>query len=100
MHLNAGLVYNNLALVHTICYVTAYMSGIFSIIQIVLAVLLIAGILLQQSESSMGSAFGGGGSMGGTYHTRRGSEKFLFYATIVLGIVFALVSLTALVIGV
>lgn len=72
------------------------MFSILSIIQIILAVLLIAGILLQQSESSLGGAFGGGGSIGGMYHTRRGAEKFLFYATILISILFALAALLAL----
>ena len=72
------------------------MLGILSIIQIILAVLMIAGILLQQSESSLGGAFGGGDSMGGMYHTRRGPEKFLFYATIVISVLFAATALLAL----
>jgi len=76
------------------------MLSILPIIQIILAVLLIAGILLQQSESSLGGAFGGGDSMGGMYHTRRGAEKFLFYATILISILFALTALMALVWGV
>lgn len=76
------------------------MPDILSIIQIVLAVALMAGILLQQTESSMGGAFGGGDAAGGSsYHTRRGPEKFLFNATIVISIAFALVTLLTLVIG-
>jgi protein translocase SecG subunit len=63
------------------------MSTTFAIIQIVLAVLLIAMILMQQSDSSLGSAFGGSDS-GGLHHTRRGFEKFLFYGTIVVAIAF------------
>jgi len=72
------------------------MSQLLSIIQVVLAVLMIAGILLQQSDSSLGGAFGGGDTMGGIYHTRRGAEKFLFYATIVISILFAATALFAL----
>ncbi|MCX6812372.1 MAG: preprotein translocase subunit SecG [Candidatus Berkelbacteria bacterium] len=51
------------------------------IIQIVLAVLVIASILLQQQGSGLGSAFGGGD--GNFYRSKRGLEKVLFYATIV-----------------
>ena len=70
--------------------------AILPYIQIALSVLLVAAILLQQTESSLGGAFGGGDTMGGTYHTRRGAEKFLFHSTIVLAILLALLSLTTL----
>ncbi|TSC69674.1 MAG: hypothetical protein G01um101456_26 [Parcubacteria group bacterium Gr01-1014_56] len=44
----------------------------------------------------MGGAFGGDNFSAG-YHTRRGAEKTLFYATIVLGVLLALSALLALV---
>jgi protein translocase SecG subunit len=56
-------------------------------IQVVLAVLLSAGVLLQRSEAGLGAGFGGEGSYG-TRFTRRGFEKFLFMGTIVLAILF------------
>lgn len=62
--------------------------------QIIVSVLLVTAILFQQSEAGLGSAFGS--SQNGIAHTKRGSEKALFYATIVLAIsfvVFALISL-------
>ena len=65
------------------------MAQILSYIQIVLSLLLIAGVLLQRSEGSLGSAFGGGGSTGGHF-MRRGFEKTLFNATIVIAVLFAL----------
>lgn len=68
---------------------------ILPIIQIVLGVLLIAGILLQQSEAGLGAAFGGAGDSG-FKHTRRGFEKYLFIGTIVIGTLFALSSLIVL----
>ena len=43
----------------------------------------------------MGGAFGGDNFTAG-YHTRRGSEKYLFWASIVLGILFAATALLAL----
>lgn len=55
-------------------------------IQIVLSVILILGIIFQQSGAGLGSAFGGGD--GATYHTKRGFEKFLFYFTIVISVLF------------
>ncbi len=67
-------------------------------IQILLSVLLILGVILQQSEASLGSAFGGGDSFSSVKHTRRGFEKFLFQSTIVIGILFALSAFLALIV--
>lgn len=61
---------------------------ILSYIQIILAVLLTIGVLLQQSDAGAGSAFGGGDNFSSGLHTRRGFEKFLFYATIIIAILF------------
>jgi len=66
-------------------------------IQIVLSVFMTALILLQRSDASLGSAFGG--SDGGTTYTRRGAEKILFNLTIVAAILFTLSSVAALVIS-
>lgn len=49
--------------------------------QIVLSILLIGSILLQQRGAGMSSAFGGSGM---EYSSKRGIEKVLFYATIVI----------------
>jgi len=65
------------------------MAQILPYIQIVLSFLLIGGILLQQSEAGLGSAFGGG-DLGASRHTRRGFEKFLFIGTIIISALFAL----------
>lgn len=65
-------------------------------IQIVLAILIIACILLQQSDASSGGAFGGGDNWNAGYHTRRGFEKVIFNTTIVLGILFAVLSLVSI----
>lgn len=56
-------------------------------IQIILAVILGALILIQQSEGSLGAAFGGG-EMGGTIRTRRGAELWIFRTTIIVAILF------------
>lgn len=58
-------------------------------LQITLAVLLIVAILLQQRGSSLGGAFGGD-NYSAAFHKRRGSELFLFRASIVLAVLFAL----------
>ncbi len=56
-----------------------------NIIEIVSAVLLVGAILLQNRGSGLGAAFGGTGN---TYNVRRGAERTIFLATIVLAIVF------------
>ena len=65
--------------------------------QIVLGVILITAILLQQSSAGVGGALGGNDS-GGFHHTRRGFEKFLFYLSILCGILFALFALLSIII--
>jgi protein translocase SecG subunit len=65
------------------------MVAILPYIQIGLALLLIGGVLLQQSEAGLGSAFGSG-DLGQTKHTRRGFEKLLFRSTILISVLFAL----------
>ena len=61
-------------------------STILSLIQLILATLLIAAILLQQRGTGLSSSFGGEGNV---FAARRGVERILFGATIV----FALLSL-------
>ncbi len=58
-------------------------------IQIILAVLLIAAILLQQRGSSLGGAFGGD-NFSSAFHKRRGAELFLFKFSIGIAILFVL----------
>lgn len=57
-------------------------------IQIVLAVLLSALVLIQQSEGSLGAAFGGSGGMDGVSRTRRGPELWIFRGTIIIACLF------------
>ena len=59
------------------------MKPVISLIQIILGVLLIVVIIIQQKGSGLGSAFG---ADLGFYRTKRGAEKILFYATIVISI--------------
>ena len=68
--------------------------SLFKIAQIVIAFLLMAAILLQNKGAGLGSTFGGTG--GGVYLTKRGLEKKLFIATIILAVIFILLSLAAL----
>jgi protein translocase SecG subunit len=64
--------------------------------QIILSLVLIIAILLQQSGAGLGGALGGSDS-GSFHHTRRGFEKFLFYLSIVCGILFALSAFLAII---
>jgi protein translocase SecG subunit len=64
---------------------------ILSIVQLVLSVILIILVLLQQQDSGLGVAFGGTG--GGVKLTRRGPEKMVFLATVVVSIIFFSISL-------
>ena len=73
------------------------MTGILPYIQVLLCVLLIVCVLLQQTGAALGGAFGGD-NFSAAYHTRRGMEKYLFYATIIIGILFAVSSFAAFVI--
>jgi preprotein translocase subunit SecG len=65
------------------------MFGI-KIAQIVVSILLMVAILMQSRGAGLGGVFGGSG---GVYLTKRGLEKKLFIATIVLAAVFILLSL-------
>lgn len=63
--------------------------------QIILSVILVSAILLQQSAAGLGGALGGGDTES-FHHTRRGFEKFLFYLSIVCGVLFALLALLSI----
>lgn len=69
------------------------MKVVISLIQIILGILLIVVIIIQQKGTGLGTAFGGDLSF---YKTKRGAEKLLFYATIILSLVFILLSLVGL----
>lgn len=57
--------------------------------QVVLSLLLMMGIVLQNRGASLGGAFGGD-NFASTFYKRRGAEKFIFQATIVVAILFVL----------
>ena len=59
------------------------------IVQIAVAILLAASVLLQNRGAGLGSTFGG--DFGG-YYTKRGLEKFLYWASIILGFIFIVVA--------
>jgi preprotein translocase subunit SecG len=61
-----------------------------NVVQIFVSIVLILVVLLQAKGSGFGSALGGSSSS--VYRTRRGVEKTLFQATIVLIVVFVAIS--------
>ena len=67
-------------------------------VQIVLSVLLIGGVLLQQTDAGLGGAFGGGDGFSSGHHTKRGAEKTIFIATIVVAVLFVATSFSLLLI--
>jgi preprotein translocase subunit SecG len=67
-------------------------------VQIALSVLIIGAVILQRTGASLGGAFGADNFTSG-FHTRRGLERTLFFATIVLGVLFAASALINLLIS-
>lgn len=61
------------------------MKASLAIIQIIISALLITTILLQQRGTGLSATFGGEGNV---YRTKRGLEKIIFAATIVLAVLF------------
>jgi preprotein translocase subunit SecG len=66
-------------------------------VQIALTILLVIAILLQRTSASLGGAFGGGDNFSSAFHTRRGFEKTLFVASIVLAVLFVISAFLALI---
>lgn len=66
---------------------------ILQIVMVGAGVLMVVCILLQQRGASLGAGFGSSGEL---FTTRRGFDKNLYEATIVLAVVFVLSILTAL----
>jgi preprotein translocase subunit SecG len=67
---------------------------ILSYAQIVISVLLVILILLQQKGAGLSSTFGGS-SM--EYSTKRGAEKVIYYASVVVAILFLGISIARLI---
>lgn len=69
------------------------MKSALAVIQVILAVLVMLGVLLQTPKASgLGGTIGGGGDIGGGYRRRRGLERSLLRATAVLIGFFVVVS--------
>lgn len=65
-----------------------------SIIQIIICVALIGVVMLQSRGDTSAGGFGGGTQ---SFRSKKGLEKFLFYVTIVLAILFASVSIISII---
>ena len=65
--------------------------------EIILSLLLVIGVVLQQRGAGLGGAFGGD-NFASTFYKRRGAEKFLFYFTIVVGVLFVLTAIAGFII--
>lgn len=70
------------------------MDSFLQITTVVSAILLILTILLQQRGASLGAGFGSSGEL---YTTRRGIDKNLYEATIILAVIFVLSILAGLI---
>jgi len=66
------------------------MTAFLRILLVIIGALLVFAILSQARGSGLSETFGGGD--GGVQHTKRGPEKVLFSATIVLAILFCLLA--------
>ena len=69
---------------------------IFSLIQIILGIALVAAILLQAKGAGLSGIFGGEGNV---YRTKRGAERTLFLFTIVISILFFSIALFNVIFG-
>jgi len=62
-------------------------------LDIIVMVILIIVVSLQNKSSGLSTVFGGSGNIA---QTRRGFEKWLFYATIILGALFIVINISFL----
>lgn len=74
--------------------IVAFVVGYLPLVQIILALLIVGGVLLQTRGAGLG-AFQDSSNL--AFYKRRGGELFLFQATIVLSILFVLSALASLI---
>lgn len=73
------------------------MKSLLPYVDIILSVVLVVLILLQRTGAQVGGAFGGNDNWSSAFHTRRGLEKGLFIATIIVAVLFAISALINLI---
>ncbi|MFN7160277.1 MAG: preprotein translocase subunit SecG [Candidatus Gracilibacteria bacterium] len=66
------------------------MKTVLVVAQIVISLLLCVSILMQSKGVGLSETFGGDGNV---YSTKRGAEKFLFIATVILAVLLVVNSL-------
>jgi len=71
------------------------MNTILFYSQIIVSIALIILIAIQQRGAALGAGFGGGGEV---YSTKRGIQKKIYYATIVLAAIFLVLGVLNIVI--
>jgi len=71
------------------------MTSFLQVTQITAGVLLVLSVLLQHRGTGLGGAFGGEGM---SYRSRRGVEKILLRATVLLAVIFLLAVIAQLLI--
>ncbi|MDD5084034.1 MAG: preprotein translocase subunit SecG [Candidatus Moranbacteria bacterium] len=59
------------------------------VFQVIVAILLTVSILLQSRGTGLGAGFGGDG---GSYYSKRGFERFLLWGSVVLTVLFIVLS--------
>lgn len=72
------------------------MQHVVIILQVISAILLSVIILIQSRGSGLGAAFGSGGEF---YVTKRGAEKVLATATVIIAVIFVLLSIAAVLVN-
>jgi len=72
------------------------MHNFLQIVQITISLLLLGFIVLQAKGTGLGRAWGGAGEF---YKSRRGVEKLVFRATIILAFLFLVSSVANLLVG-
>ncbi len=70
------------------------MAHILHLVQIISSLVLIGLVLLQRTQGDSGSSFGDNTSF---LQTRRGAERFLFVATVVVAVIFVGASLAVII---
>ncbi|MYJ58576.1 MAG: preprotein translocase subunit SecG [Chloroflexi bacterium] len=69
-------------------------SELLNVIQILVALVVIAAVIMQAKGAGLGNIYGGAGAES-SYRTRRGLERTLFRGTIVLMLIFVGLSIAA-----
>ncbi len=69
---------------------------VLQFVNIIIMVLLIVSVSMQNKSAGLSNVFGGAGNV---VATRRGFEKWLFYATIGLGMLFVGLSIASVILG-